>query len=510
MRFRRKLLLMFLLPPSVALLVLFTLHVYSTLKEVKEVALREGTHYVETVCSYVADLLYYGDYDRIAVWLETIPAHNIEDIVVVSSEGFLIASKRRGLVIFERYPDFESIRGTEEVRVVEDPLRDLFVFAGPIKLEDRVLGYVVSYHRFSDLESIVKEHSFSFATMVVVFLILTYAVAYHVSTKISNHINLALSYLESVGREVFDLPDPPKTGDEFENLFEGIRSMAGRLKEVHISRDFYQNLINSLTEGILVISGEGRILEANASAGRMFGVSPEDLKGRPISEVLPEIYREIRDLMEGSSERAARRIRFKGERGGDLYLLLSLSTYDGLYILLVSDITRIARYEEKLKELAERDYLTKVYNRRMFENLLKHEMERAKRHGRPLSLIMFDIDHFKRINDTFGHQVGDQVLKRLVDVVRSNLRRTDILARWGGEEFMILLPETSTESACKLAERLRRTVENADFGKAGRITVSFGVAGMRREDTAESLVRRADRAVYEAKRKGRNRVERAD
>lgn len=509
MRFRRKLLLATITPSFFALTVLFLLHVYSTFREVREVAVSEGTHFTESVCTYIADFMYYGDYDRVARWLRSIPARNIEDILVVSPEGTLIASKREGLVLFKKYEDFDKLRGISGVKVEEDLLKGLFVFAGPVKLNDQILGYVVSYQSFEDLKILVKEHSLSFALTVAILMMLSYMVAYLVSSRVSNHIKVALSYLKAVSEGRFDLPPSPRTGDEFEDLFEGIRSMAGRLKEIHVSRDFYQNLINSLAEGIMVVDGEGRILEANLAVCRIIGCPEEEIKGRHVSELDPELHDHIVFLLKeaGEGRRVARRIRIRTRKGEDLYIFASVSVYDELYILLLSDITKIAKYEEKLRELAEKDHLTKVYNRRMFESFLKHEMEKASRYGRPLSLIMFDIDHFKRINDTYGHQVGDEVLRRLADLVRRNLRKTDIFARWGGEEFMILLPEADISSASKLAERLRRTVESADFGRVGRITVSFGVTEMRRGDSLDAIISRVDRAVYEAKRKGRNRVE---
>ncbi|MDQ7038401.1 MAG: sensor domain-containing diguanylate cyclase [Aquificota bacterium] len=508
MRFRKKIFLMFTVPPSIALAVLFLLHMYMTLAEVREIAEREGTRYVETVSVHVADLLYYGDYSGIASWLESIPDRTVVDVLVVSREGFVIASKRKGLVLFERFPRFEDLKDITDIRVEEDPVRDLLIFAGPVKLDNRILGYVVSKHSFSGLEDIILDHFFSFAAVVLTLLVLTYLVAYHISARISGHIGVALSYLNRVSRGEFDLPEPPETGDEFEDLFEGIRGMARKLKEVHVSRDFYQNLINSLAEGLLVVDPEGRVLEANASACGIFGCSQEELKGNHISALLPDVYREL--LREGSGRTIPDRIRIRSGKGEEIYISVSVSSYDGIYILLISDVTKIARYEERLKELAERDHLTGVYNRRASEGLLNHELEKAKKYRKPLSVIMFDIDHFKKINDTYGHQTGDEVLRRLVNLVRKNLRKTDIIARWGGEEFIVLLPGTDLKNAVELAERLRRVVERADFGKVGRVTVSFGVAGLKEADTVESIISRVDKAVYRAKRKGRNRVEVAD
>lgn len=167
---------------------------------------------------------------------------------------------------------------------------------------------------------------------------------------------------------------------------------------------------------------------------------------------------------------------------------------------------RIERDEQELEDIATHDRLTGAWNRRQFDALLASEMNRARRHDFPLSLIMFDIDHFKNVNDTCGHQAGDDLLSTLSLYVNANIRDIDILARWGGEEFMVITPNTGIEAARLLAEKLRTLIENGNFGEAGRVTCSFGVTQLRPGDTAESFTGRADTAMYQAKQGGRNRV----
>ncbi len=161
----------------------------------------------------------------------------------------------------------------------------------------------------------------------------------------------------------------------------------------------------------------------------------------------------------------------------------------------------------ELGKLATTDKLTGAHNRRKFDEILSLEMSRARRIDQPLSMIIFDVDHFKRINDTFGHQAGDEVLKMLVGTVREKLRVLDVLARWGGEEFIVLTTSTDLEGAIILAERVRAVVEEQCFSFAVHITISLGVAEYKQDDTADSFIQRADSALYRAKRNGRNRVE---
>lgn len=171
------------------------------------------------------------------------------------------------------------------------------------------------------------------------------------------------------------------------------------------------------------------------------------------------------------------------------------------------------KLRERLEEMAETDALTGAFNRRHFQHTLERELRRAERYGRPLGLIMIDIDHFKDLNDEYGHPAGDAVLKELAKVVSEAIRNIDIFARYGGEEFAVILPETSIIGSAGSAERLRRQVEDHLFPisdeETVQISISLGVADFPRAKDAESLIRAADEALYRAKEGGRNRVEKA-
>ena len=168
---------------------------------------------------------------------------------------------------------------------------------------------------------------------------------------------------------------------------------------------------------------------------------------------------------------------------------------------------------EILKKLADVDGLTGVYNNRYFQNAFDRELNRSARNKNCLSLVLIDIDHFKKFNDTYGHLVGDFVLAEFSRILGSNLREYDTLARYGGEEFVVILPETSVEDACVVAEKLRNAVESAVLREGSqeyRVTASFGVSSARPEDLGEigktELIKMADEALYDAKDRGRNQV----
>lgn len=234
-----------------------------------------------------------------------------------------------------------------------------------------------------------------------------------------------------------------------------------------------------------------------------------------MSHVIPEDI----EVVEASIEESARtmqpldtefRIR---HRDGSIRWISSNSipfrNEDGSIIWngILMDITERKLAEEKIRILATTDGLTGITNRQEFTRILESEIARAKRYGTHLSLIMYDIDHFKLVNDKFGHDVGDDVLCRVVKLVNENIRSFDVASRWGGEEFMVLLPQTGLSSAISVAEKLRMVIADYVFEKVGSVSASFGVAELRPTDNMDSLVKRVDDALYLAKSRGRNRVE---
>lgn len=180
------------------------------------------------------------------------------------------------------------------------------------------------------------------------------------------------------------------------------------------------------------------------------------------------------------------------------------------YVSVFHDISRQKELEAELERQATFDYLTGLYKRHPLEQFIQQEIRRGRRFGTPFSLVMADIDHFKAVNDEHGHDIGDEVLKVVAGVLTREARAADIPARWGGEEFMVLLPDTDTEGASQLAERLRLAVATTDFPVVGPVTVSLGVAALRQGDGLANLTRRVDTALYRAKAAGRNRVARAE
>lgn len=162
---------------------------------------------------------------------------------------------------------------------------------------------------------------------------------------------------------------------------------------------------------------------------------------------------------------------------------------------------------KKLEISSSTDFLTKLYNRSKFTELANFEMEQVRRYKRPISVIMIDIDNFKKINDKFGHSAGDEVLRELAQILLKQTRNSDIVARWGGEEFVCLLPNTGITEACIVAERMKNKVRKNNFKYVSVVSISLGVCEKTDEDNSfESVIAKADNALYTSKRNGKNRV----
>ncbi|MFV9616576.1 MAG: GGDEF domain-containing protein [Gammaproteobacteria bacterium] len=183
-------------------------------------------------------------------------------------------------------------------------------------------------------------------------------------------------------------------------------------------------------------------------------------------------------------------------------------TFAGLLFGLM--LARIKTLSTQLRNIAYTDSLTKIYNRLHFADFLDAEIDKVKRYGGKFSIIFFDLDHFKQVNDNYGHLAGDDVLACVTEIVSKANRSADIFARYGGEEFIILAPETDISGALIHAERLRNDIDKHEFKTVRHITSSFGVTEFNAEtDSIETLLERVDKALYLAKEYGRNRVEKA-
>ncbi|MGV8026525.1 MAG: diguanylate cyclase [Anaerolineaceae bacterium] len=276
---------------------------------------------------------------------------------------------------------------------------------------------------------------------------------------------------------------------------------------VPLARDV---IFEGMGDSVLVFDNDARLVDFNLQTKKIFSEIGDGSVGFPVNTVFGNDSLLTKLIREDSKEP------IKLQKGESTYRCVMLPLHDPQKkcvgkIVTLQDYTEVENLVKQLSNLATLDYLTGIYNRRYFYELAINEIARAERMNKQLSLILFDLDDFKLINDTYGHSAGDAVLKFAVNLFIQRLRKYDIIGRFGGDEFMILLPETEITAAKTLAEELRDLLEKSNIpfeGQIFKVTACFGVASVIFQQTSpfEDLVRRADKAVYVAKDSGRNRV----
>ena len=326
------------------------------------------------------------------------------------------------------------------------------------------------------------------------------------------------SLLPLLGNLIYQFQPPKFDGVDWSSILLSISSLlflwalygTHLLDLIPIARE---KLIESLGDGMIVLDMQGRIIDINQPAARMIGFASEKLLGRNVSEVLPS----VQHFEEQSIGREIRTELEVGDAEKRYFDVLVSPLFEGKtavigHLIIFRDITERKHVQDELQKLAITDSLTGLFNRRHFFEIAEKEFVKSVRYHRPLSVILFDIDLFKDINDTYGHIIGDQTLVQIGKLLLETERQTDIAARYGGEEFVILLTETDCADAKIVAERLRKLMEDfpiqSDKGDI-HFSASFGVSGMggnAPSETLDRLISQADQALYEAKRTGRNRV----
>jgi len=299
-----------------------------------------------------------------------------------------------------------------------------------------------------------------------------------------------------------------------------------RLEEqLRQSEQRLHNVIALAQDAIVVADDRHRITLFNPAAERMFGYRAEEILGEPLNRLIPERFRAKHDSIVDGFKGSAPMVRAADGRpevvgltaGGrefpvEISISKEVSDAGMLLTAVVRDVTDRRRFENELVRLATTDSLTGLPNRRHFLETAGRELVRLRRYARPATVLMLDVDHFKRINDTHGHAEGDEALKAVAATCRRTLRDSDLTGRLGGEEFAVLLPETAFPEALDVAERLRAALAEIPVPVSGagdrHLTVSVGVSPCVPQDASiEQSLGRADLALYRAKERGRNRVE---
>jgi len=321
-------------------------------------------------------------------------------------------------------------------------------------------------------------------------------------------IRLSCELLLEAGREIGTI-----------GFFHDISDRLALQSHLAESEAKFRTLFETASDTILSIDGNGLILMANRAAKDVFEYPGQDIVGSDVRRLLGsgedgtwEVLARYASRPEaGKYVESSAVSRFGKKIPFHISVSESISGGRRFYTVIMRDVSQIKAYEEDLQVLANTDSLTRLFNRRQLYPILQNELDRAVRKKIPFSVLLIDIDHFKKFNDTYGHAGGDLLLVGFADKLRSAIRQMDSAFRFGGEEFVVLLPETTSEEARVPAERFRQLIAGSRFlmppeGQPVWVTISIGIAGYRSGDTLDDLIRHADLAMYAAKSGGRNRV----
>jgi len=313
-----------------------------------------------------------------------------------------------------------------------------------------------------------------------------------------------------------DLSGALARGDEIGHLGRILERLSAAERREWEQRHFLDTLIETIPNPIFYKDAEGRYQGCNRAFLELIGVERGSLIGRTADDIWPaDLAREYREadaqlLAEGGHQRYEARVENSdGQRRDVLFDKAVLTGKNGHPLGLIgtlTDITERKALEANLAHEASHDSLTGLFNRSHVERAVLHAANEVDRYGGHLGGLLFDLDHFKQVNDNYGHAAGDEVLRRLAELLHHRLREADIVGRWGGEEFLVVLPQTDLKGARQVAEDLRQALESMAMPEAGQVTMSVGCSDYRPGEGTDPFIRRLDDALYAAKDAGRNQV----
>lgn len=371
-----------------------------------------------------------------------------------------------------------------------------------------------------DIDAAVKESALHHLGLLAVIGCILAIVAAFLANSVVRPLRQATARLRAMSRDTAKLaPLPSERNDEIGALIAGYNQLQAALHKHEEELRLAASVFDNAQEGILITDAQANIIQVNPSFSRLTGYSAAEVIGRnprllASGKTPPETYREMWSALKQGQAWHGELINLRKDRSEFVQMesiapVLGSDNKVSHFIGVIQDITEQKALARQLEEEAHRDYLTGLANRRYFIAQAALELARARRYNHPFSVAMLDLDHFKAVNDNYGHETGDQLLQLMATKCLEVLRDSDLIGRYGGEEFAILFLHLSAEEALEAAERLREEISHIEVsgpnGERIHITASIGVAELSPGDrNIDALLSRADQALYEAKNAGRN------
>lgn len=378
--------------------------------------------------------------------------------------------------------------------------------------DDDIRGFVKLTTSLSGVEEAIREtRNQAFWVSILMLTVILAATTLFVNRTVVNPIKNVTDAMVYASKGNLDQSVPIYGRDEISRMASSFNSMTAELQTTYQGLETEQNKLNtvihSAREGIVVTNSEGEVVLTNPAV--------EEFLGKATEQIIQEGFLNILDdadsmlvYLENDDHQQAEIIEYNDRiLSVKVAHILSENGHLTGSSALLRDITEEKRFEQKLIRISTTDGLTNLYNRRYLDQTLDKELKRARRYGHNLSVMMFDVDHFKIFNDTHGHDQGDRVLISIGQTMKDSVRNVDVCCRYGGEEFLIILPDTDRAGALILAERVRENIQNTRVDEL-QVTVSIGVATYPITDfeTHDAFIEGADSMLYVCKESGRNCV----
>jgi diguanylate cyclase (GGDEF)-like protein/PAS domain S-box-containing protein len=358
-----------------------------------------------------------------------------------------------------------------------------------------------------------RNFAMGFGIAVLLLVTLGYGV---ISWRVLGPLYAIGRAIDQRGDSAPDLSASLARRDEIGHLSRILERLSAAERREWEQRHFLDTLIETIPNPIFYKDAEGRYQGCNHAFLELIGMERGSLIGRTVDEIWPpdlaRAYREAdgQILAQGGHQRYEAQVESgNGERRDVLFDKAVLTSKEGEPLGLIgtlTDITERKALEANLAHEASHDSLTGLFNRSHVERAALHTANEVDRYGGHLGGLLFDLDHFKQVNDNYGHAAGDEVLRRLAQLLHHRLREADIVGRWGGEEFLVILPQTDLKGARQVAEDLRHALEMEEMPEVGRVTMSVGCSEYRPGEGTDPFIKRLDDALYAAKDAGRNQV----
>jgi diguanylate cyclase (GGDEF)-like protein/PAS domain S-box-containing protein len=441
------------------------------------------------------------------LFMTPLAIYDVATIDDITKKMVILDDRVLSVVVYDAQDSVMSSYSTkyDSVLNVEKISKDIVV-------DDIKIGRVDIVMSFAETQNMIDDNLNNILMIIIIEVIVSIILSWIVGHKVANSLNSLSEYAEELADNL-DRTIPKIDGAiELQILSSTMEGMRKNLLQDKFDLQRYQELVD---DNIIISRTDlkGRIEYVSEAFCEISGYSKDELIGQNHNIVrhpdMPKkLYKDMWDNIQSDNSWSGE-IKNLRKDGSDYWVKATISPWidqDGQkigYIGIRLDICD----KKKVEKLAITDRLTQIYNRIKLDEVISAQLEVSSVNNRAFSLIIIDIDHFKSVNDTYGHQVGDIVLKETVDVINSSIRSEDIFGRWGGEEFLIIAPSTDKKTAIILANRIRKNIAKFEFTTVGRKTASFGVTSYQSGDSDESMIQRADEALYMAKESGRDRVE---